>query len=230
MSESLVPATDPLRLDVVGRPLQLKEVAYERLREAIVNLSLPPGTQLKEASLAKHLGISKTPIREALVRLEGEGLVEVEPYRGATVRGYSEEDLKEIFELRGLLEGFSAARAAEIADEGWRDRLVANISDSREALAKGQSDRLANLLKEFDELLQDCTDNPRIRELLEQIQSHVERIGWLTVSIPGRLEESVEQHVTIADAILAGRVRTAEMAMRSHITSVMRAQIAAMAP
>ena len=215
------------RLGLVGRQLQLKDIAYERLREAIVDLTLPPGTQLKEASLAAQLGISKTPIREAFVRLEREGLVEVEPYRGATVRGYSEADLVEIFELRGLLEGFSAARAAEITDEAWRQQLRDNVEWSRTALGRGDVSRVATLLEDFDRLFRSRTDNPRVTELLDQIQSHVERIGRLTASVPGRLEESVEQHARIADAVLAGRGRTAELLMRAHITSVMRTQMTA---
>jgi GntR family transcriptional regulator, rspAB operon transcriptional repressor len=224
-SPSAEDVTDFEKLDVVGRQLQLKDIAYERLRDAIVRLAIPPGTQLKEATLSKQLGISKTPIREAFVRLEGEGLVEVQPYRGATVRGYSEADLIEIFELRGLLEGFSTARAAEVTDEAWRQQLRDNITRSRAALAEGDTAALANLLEDFDRLLQSRTANPRVVELLDQIQSHVERIGRLTVSIPGRLEESVEQHARIAEAVLAGHARTAELLMRSHINSVLRDQI-----
>lgn len=216
------------RLEVVGPPTQLKDVAYERLRSAIVDLTLPPGTQLREATLVEQLGISKTPIREAFVRLASEGLVEIEPYRGATVRGYSEEDLVEIFEVRGLLEGFSAARAARVSDESWRVALRRNIEESKAALAAEDQVQLGMLLEDFDRLLQAATDNPRIETLLDQIQGHVERIGRLTALIPGRLEESVEQHALIAEAVLAGRARRAEILMRSHIASVMKAQIAAM--
>jgi DNA-binding GntR family transcriptional regulator len=215
-------------LGPIDRQLQLKDVAYERLRQAIVTLQLPPGTQLREASLSSQLGISKTPLREAFVRLEREGLVEIEPYRGATVRGYDEEDLAQIQELRGLLEGYCASRAAEVIDESWRAQLRRNIEQSRDALDRCEDAELADLLEEFDRLIQSVGGNPRIMELLDQIQSHVERIGRLTVSIPGRLHDSVEQHAQIADAILAGRARTAETAMRSHVRSVMLDQIAAM--
>ena len=217
------------KLDLVGRQMQLKDLAYERLREAIVNLTLPPGTQLREALLSEQLGISKTPIREAFVRLEREGLVEVQPYRGATVRGYSQEDLQEIFELRGLLEGFSASRAAEFADDQWKEELEENIRRSRSAIETGEYEQVAGLLEDFDRLLQSRTENPRVRGLLDEIQSHVERIGRLTMSVPGRLEASVDQHARIAEAILAGHARTAERLMRSHIASVMRTQMDAIA-
>jgi GntR family transcriptional regulator, rspAB operon transcriptional repressor len=214
-------------LDAVSRPVQLKDVAYERLREAIIDLSLPPGTQLREAALATQLGISKTPLREAFVRLEREGFVEVQPYRGATVRGYSPESLVEIFELRALLEGFSAARAAESTDEVWRDRLRENVERSRRALTDGDLTRVATLVEDFDVLVQECTDNPRVAELLAQIQGHVERIGRLSAAVPGRLEESVGEHERIAEAVLAGHSRDAELRMRAHVQSVMRTQLSA---
>src|SRR2546423_4239784 len=84
---------------------------YEELKSAIVDLRLAPGDPLREATLADQLGVSKTPIREALTRLEREGLVETTSFKGAVVTGYSAQDLRELYELRELLE-IAAIRAA----------------------------------------------------------------------------------------------------------------------
>jgi DNA-binding GntR family transcriptional regulator len=211
----------------VGRQLQLKDLAYERLRDGIVTLVLPPGAQLREAAIAEQLGISKTPIREAFVRLEREGLVDIEPYRGVTVRGYTAEDLEQIFELRALLEGHCAAQAADLCHEAWRAELQANVARSRQALATGRTAEVVASLEDFDRIIQSRTTNGRIADLLEQLRCHVERIGRLTVAIPGRLDTSVDQHEKIAEAVLAGRGRTAETLMRSHIRSVLGDQLAA---
>lgn len=209
---------DPL--EVVGRP-QLKDLAYERLRAAIVSLALPPGTPLREAQLSTQLGISKTPIREAFVRLVQDGLVEVAPYRGATVKGYTRDDLVEIFEMRELMEGFAARQAAlNMTDEARRE-LQRNIRETRAALRKGDHEKLTELLNAFDRLLYAQATNRRVRELLDQLHYHVERIGLLTVGIPGRLKRSVDQHGEIAQAIMDRKADQAERRMRNHIRSVM---------
>lgn len=211
---------DSETLGLLGRP-QLKDLAYERLKQAIVTLELPPGAPLRESQLATKFGISKTPIREAFVRLVQEGLVEVEPYRGATVRGYTREDLVEIFELRELIEGFAARQAAETMNEADRKELAANVRVSEACLRKSDLDALADLLSEFDRILYRQTTNGRVGGLLDQIQSHIERIGRLTVGIPGRLAHSVEQHAAIARAIQERKGDLAERRMRSHVRSVM---------
>ncbi len=220
-----LPEAPAAALASVDRPVQLKDIAYQRLRDAIVDLSLPPGTPLREAALASQLGISKTPLREAFVRLEREGFVQVEPYRGATVRGYDHDRLVEIFELRSLLEGFTAARAAEVGDERWRARFRTNVARTREALETGDRPTLGGLIEEFDRLLKECTNNPRVLELLDQNQGHVERIGRLSAAVPGRLEDSVAEHEHIAEAVLSGDAREAELRMRAHVASVMATQL-----
>src|SRR5437762_8309628 len=104
---------------------------YEELKSAIVDLRLAPGDPLREATLADQLGVSKTPIREALTRLEQEGLVETTSFKGAVVSGYSSADLEEIYELRELLEGAAARAAATSASEETLDRLAGIVAESR---------------------------------------------------------------------------------------------------
>src|SRR4249920_4234052 len=96
---------------------------YEELKTAIVGLRLAPGDPLREATLAQQLGVSKTPIREALARLEQEGLVEATSFKGAVVSGYSPRDLEEIYELRSLLEGVAVRGVAVDASEEARAEL-----------------------------------------------------------------------------------------------------------
>jgi DNA-binding GntR family transcriptional regulator len=218
---------------VLGEPVehrQLKDSVYLKLRQEIVTATLPPGYVLREAELAARFGVSKTPLREAFVRLEKDGFVQIAPYRSAVVTGYSQQDLREIYEVRELLEGLCAREAAvSIATE---DLAALNriVRDSAAALEAGDTGRLTALLDEFDVVLYAQSRNSRITAMLENIRDHVTRIGRLTVAIPGRLGTSVREHQAIYEAIVQRDGPRAETLMRQHILSVMADQLANLDP
>ena len=202
---------------------------YEEVRQAIIDLRLQPGEPLREATIAEQLGVSKTPVREALTRLEQEGLVETTSFKGAVVSAYSPEDLQEIYELRELLEGAAARAAAESASPAELERLMSLVTHSRELRAEGDVAGLAGLLGDFDTAIYEQVTNQRIRALIENLQAHLARIGRLTEEIPGRVEASVEEHALIVDAIAAHDPGEAERLMRIHIRSVLNDQLEAAA-
>src|SRR5262250_908013 len=190
---------------------------YEELKDAIVDLRLAPGEPLREATLAEQLGVSKTPIREALTRLEQEGLVETTSFKGAVVSGYSRQDLIEIYELRELLENAAARAAAESMPDADLDRLRRICRESRKLTKGGDAAGLAALISAFDDVLFDQVRNSRIRALIENLRAHLTRIGHLTEGIPGRIEASVDEHEKIVQAIAARDPELAERQMRAHI-------------
>ena len=202
---------------------------YEEIREAIIDLRLKPGEALREAAMAAQLGVSKTPVREALTRLEQEGLVETTSFKGAVVSGYSPDDLRDIYELRELLEGAAARAAAGSASEAALARLGQIVQQSRELRASGDIAALADLLGEFDVVVYDQVANQRVRALIENLQAHLARIGKLTEGIPGRVEASVEEHAHIVEAMAARDPEEAERRMRAHIRSVLNDQLEAAA-
>jgi DNA-binding GntR family transcriptional regulator len=218
---------------VLGEPVehrQLKDSVYLKLREEIVTATLPPGYVLREAELAARFGVSKTPLREAFVRLEKDGFVQIAPYRSAVVTGYSQQDLREIYEVRELLEGLCAREAAvSIATE---DLAALNriVRGSAAAFEAEDTDRLTALLDEFDVVLYAQSRNSRITAMLENIRDHVTRIGRLTVAIPGRMGTSVREHQAIYEAIVQRDGPRAETLMRQHILSVMADQLASLDP
>ena len=218
---------------VLGEPVehrQLKDSVYLKLRQEIVTATLPPGYVLREAELAARFGVSKTPLREAFVRLEKDGFVQIAPYRSAVVTGYSQQDLREIYEVRELLEGQCAREAAvSIATE---DLAALNriVRDSGAAFEAGDTGRLTALLDEFDVVLYTQSRNSRITAMLENIRDHVTRIGRLTVAIPGRMGTSVREHEAIYEAIVQRDGPRAETLMRQHILSVMADQLASLGP
>jgi len=201
---------------------------YEELKSAIVDLRLAPGDPLREATLAEQLGVSKTPIREALTRLEQEGLVETTSFKGAVVSGYSRQDLIEIYELRELLENAAARAAAESMPDADRDRLRRICQESRQLTKGGDAAGLAALISAFDDVLFDQVNNSRIRALIENLRAHLTRIGHLTAEIPGRIGASVDEHEKILEAIAARDPDLAERQMSQHIRSVRDDQLRAL--
>ncbi len=201
---------------------------YEELKGAIVDLRLPPGKPLREATLAEQLGVSKTPVREALTRLEQEGLVVTTSFKGAVVTGYSRQDLLEIYELRELLENAAARTAAESMGEQDRAYLDRILRESRKLSGTADAGKLAALLTEFDDIMFDQVHNSRIRALIENLRAHLTRIGHLTAEIPGRIEASVDEHEKIVEAIAARDPELAEQRMRDHIRSVRDDQLEAL--
>jgi DNA-binding GntR family transcriptional regulator len=201
---------------------------YEELKAAIVDLRLAPGAPLREATFAEQLGVSKTPIREALGRLEQDGLVETTSFKGAAVTAYSRQDLLEIYELRELLENSAARSAATMMSQQDRVQLDRISRECRKLSRSGDQARLAALISEFDTVLFDQVQNSRIRALIENLRAHLTRIGHLTAEIPGRIQTSVDEHDKIIEAIAARDPDLAEQHMRDHIHSVRDDQLRAL--
>lgn len=206
-------------LDNDDRP-QVKERVYQRLVRALSDHELVPGTHLKERDLAESMGVSKTPVREALVRMEKEGLVIISPYRGAVVRTLTRQDLREVYELRELLEGFCARRAAAATVDTDEQLLRANVRATAEALDAGSTERVGELLEEFDRILHRQAEGHRIGDLLAGLEAQLCLFGRMTFRAPGRLESSLEQHTQILRAITMRDGDLAEDACRRHVRSV----------
>jgi DNA-binding GntR family transcriptional regulator len=206
---------------------QLKDRVYHYLREAIISGTFEVGAALRENDITARLGVSKTPVREAFVRLEKDRLLVLVPYKGAVVAGYSTEDLREFYEVRELLEGACARMAAETVTDRLREDLQRNITRSVEASDAEKFDAVVRLFDEFDEIIYRQSTNRWIDELVENLDGHQRRIGRLTLDIPGRITRSVKQHRTIASAISKGDGEAAERSMRAHVHSVMTDQLKA---
>jgi DNA-binding GntR family transcriptional regulator len=201
-------------------PAQLERRVYERLRDEIVAGGLQPGEQLVEARIAGDLGVSKTPVREALIRLQRDGLVQIEPYRGARVLEPSADDIREILELRLLLECRIASDLAVRRPPDVLDALDASIADTRTALQAGRTQRLLDGLTEFSDIMAHAGGNSRMVKLLVDLRSVLLLIGNTSLRAPGRERRSIEQHEAILAAIRAGDPERAARATAEHIRSI----------
>lgn len=215
--------------------LQLKDRVYQYLRKAIIDGDFEIGTALRELDLSSLLGVSKTPVREAFVRLQSERFVELIPYRGAVVAGYSRQDLREIYEVRELVEGRCAARAALSDDDELRRALQHNVRETRKAVKTAKSGKsgdviskdadVITLFEDFDRLLYAQSNNKWITDIIADLEGHQRRVGRPTAAIPGRIQRSAKEHEQICDAIVRRDPTAAETLMRSHVLSVMNDQL-----
>jgi DNA-binding GntR family transcriptional regulator len=196
------------------------ERAMEALRQAIAQGDYAPGDRLREADVAGSLAMSRTPIREAIGRLAGEGLVEYQPNRGAVIPRWNRRDLEEIFDIRAYLEGFAAALAAERATSEQISELREISAQMHEAASSSEDagwDRYAVLNNAFHRRLFACAGNARLDSLL---------VGLLAVPLLHRsfsghsltaLRRSNGHHEEILDAIEAREAGWAQAVVSAHV-------------
>ena len=195
-----------------------KVIVYENLKKRIITYSLKQGDPLNESILSQELKTSKTPVREALQQLEKEGFVENIPGKGSFVSRISFQDIREMFEIREILEGEVIKRAVTKLDSGkikiLRDKFISSKSENGRAVTSH--------FKSGDEIhtfIFETFGNNRLMEIYKRLQDHVvrNRIYFFDQSHPGRSEESFKEHLEILDALEAQDPLKAEQAVRNHL-------------
>lgn len=210
------------------------EDVYEQLLAGLLTGTYPTGSRLREEVLAASLGTSRTPIRQALQRLHAEGLVEIQPNRGALVTEYSDREVDQIFELRAMLEGYAAREAAAHISSEQADALAA-VADQMERRLEvgGDADisEISQLNLQFHRSVHSASGN----RLLGVLLTGVIRLPLVIHSFrnysPDEMRRSLAHHREIAAAIAAGESAWAESVMHSHVhaahASLRRARAAA---
>lgn len=197
--------------------------AYDKLLTAIEEGGMPAGTRLRETELAKQLAISRTPVREALKRLELQGLVVHEPHHGAVVASLHYGQVTDLYQLREVLEGTAARLAAQHAtavEIGVLERMVA----ADQALVT-RPDRLARSNRHFHQQIRDSARNRYLQTALENLRLSLALLAGTTLSAPGRATASIAEHAAIVAAIAARDPVGAENAARHHILEAFRTRV-----
>ncbi|MFC5750940.1 GntR family transcriptional regulator [Actinomadura rugatobispora] len=203
----------------------LAEQAYLRLREAILQRRLPPGARLSVPAVARRLGVSRSPAREAIARIAGEGLATFVPRKGAVVALITAADLLEIYELREVLEGLAARLAAErVTEDGLAD-LGALHTRHRAAIEDGDVALHMELDQAFHRSLRVAAGNGRLLEPLDRLQAQVRIAMDTTRRSPGGMPRALAEHEEILAAVRARDAARAEAVARAHIARL-RASIA----
>lgn len=204
----------PIKLDAY-KPL--REVVSETLRQAIQDGVLQPGERLMEIPLAEELGVSRTPIREAIRKLELEGFVVMIPRRGTYVANISLKDITQVFEIRSALEELAAGLAAErITEEEIEEleRMLVEISDHMESK---DMERIVEADIKFHEVLYKASRNDRLAEIVNNLREQIIRFRSVSMNQPGRLAKTWEEHRQLVEAIGAHNALQARKLARIHM-------------
>lgn len=190
--------------------------AHALLKELILDLELRPGELVTERRLMELIGCGRTPVREAMQRLQRDGLLRVVPFRGAFVSEISSKDVTEISQMRELLESFAAGLAARLSLPRDVERLRA-VLDGLEPL-KSQTPRdLFAADRAFHSIIVEASGHQRIRETIGALSDQIQRLRYLSAARPERAAQAHQEHRAIAAALLARDPAGAEAAMRLHL-------------
>jgi DNA-binding GntR family transcriptional regulator len=189
----------------------------EWVRERIRHGRLVPGQRLVEADIVTATGVSRGKVREALRRLEAEGLVSIEEFRGASVKKLGPDEVRQIYQARMALEGLAASVCAVRADQALRARLR-QIQDEMDAgESAGNHDRFARLNGAWHHLIIEGSGNEYIAQFLKRLNVPIHRLLFATFYTTQRIAAANADHRVITAAIVEGRADDAERAMREHI-------------
>jgi len=206
--------------------MKAAERAYNTLRAGIIEGVYPPGSRVTEQEIAASAGVSRTPVREALRRLEAEGLLRFVPHQGAFVSSWTDQDSEDIFELRAMLEGYGARLAASKASsENIQQLRELAEKQCREAAEKpaGHLERIADLNSQFHRHLRQVAASTRLRATLATISSAPLVLQTFRDYDDDDLNRSAHHHMELVEAIEAGDGDWAESVMHSHVMAARRA-------
>ena len=199
--------------------MRASDRAYTALRDDIVQWRLQPGALLAEVEQAERLGVSRTPLREALGRLTAEGLTTAGGGRGVVVTDISLADIEELFELRETLESKAAALAAERGDAGTFRTLEAEFR-AAPSLLNGSTSALEDyylLVERLDSAIDAASANSYLAQAMRGLRVHLVRIRRLAADDATRLTAAAAEHAAIAEAIALGNPRLAQAATTLHL-------------
>lgn len=195
----------------------LRDVVFENLREAILEGKLKPGQRLMEVQLAEQLGVSRTPVREAIRKLELEGLVVMLPRKGAYVANMSLKDVIDVLEIRASLEGLAASLAAERINPDDIKKLEKIAKEFEELTIASDVDTLLKKDVEFHECIFKATNNKKLHQLINSLWEQVYRFRVTYISDYDSSLSIVNEHKLILDAIKKGDNELAKKYAREHI-------------
>ena len=203
-------------LETDDRSLRIR--VFNAIENAILDGEYKDGDSLNELRLSKELGVSRTPVREALMQLELEGLVRNVPNKGAVVVGVTEQDIHDIYEIRIRIEGLAARLCAEnITDEL---RALEQIVDLQEFyLLKNDTEQIWKLDSDFHKIIYDASRSRPLRFTLSNFHNYIKKARDISVQTEGRAEKTVAEHRAILDAIKEHNGALAEKLTADHISN-----------
>lgn len=195
----------------------LREIVFETLREAIISGKLKAGERLMEVQLAEEMGVSRTPVREAIRKLELEGFVVMVPRKGAYVAGISTKDITEVFEIRAALESLAASLAAERITEEELEELERLLVQVAECAQKDDLEKLIEIDTQFHDCLYKASRNDRLVQIISNLREQIQRFRTTSLASPGRMKQTLKEHKKIVEAISQRDMKLAHDLAIEHI-------------
>jgi len=197
----------------------LKERAYEEIKRRLLSNHYPPGSFLAERQLAEELGMSKTPVKAALERLEHEGFITVSPQQGIVVRELALREIADQYEIRVALESFTVRAVAGKLTADQVARVRANLKAQKDIRGKCEVSRAVDLDSEFHILFAACLGNQEILRVTLQLREKMQRVITTVFQLnPGRIDSSYDEHFAIAEAVIRGDGDEAARLAELHLT------------
>jgi DNA-binding GntR family transcriptional regulator len=196
-------------------------LVQDDLRRSILAMELRPAAALTEKELTTRFGVSRTPVREALIRLKEEGLVEIFPQAGTFVARIPVGAIPEAVFIRQALECATVELLAQIATPETIARLDAMIARQHETFDAGDQENFHLADEAFHETLAEAAGYPGIWKIAQAAKSQIDRCRRMTLPVPGRMEMVIREHLSILDAVRKGRASEAAAAMRTHLGTLL---------
>ncbi|MEG0923767.1 MAG: GntR family transcriptional regulator [Anaerovoracaceae bacterium] len=195
----------------------LREIVYEELKMQILTGKVVPGTRMMEVELADDMGVSRTPVREAIRKLEKEGLVTIEPRKGAYASNISVKDMVDVLEVREDLEGLAASLAASRITKEQREELIRATQGYSDAVKANDTEKIIHYDEMFHKLIVTCSGNKTLIQFGETVQELALRFRYLYYDDFSRYEKMPMEHKEIIDAIVSGDSESARVAADKHV-------------
>ncbi len=206
----------PIKLDSYQ---PLREVVCETLRNAIVSGILQPGERLMEIQVAEELGVSRTPVREAIRKLELEGFVVMIPRRGTYVSDLSIKDINEVYEVRTALDVLAAELAAERITEEELEEMERLLVEIGEYIEIYDMDKIVEADSKFHDILYRASRNERLVGIINNLREQLTRFRSLSMSYPGRLKDMLGEHTRLVEALGQRNVALAKNLAGEHMAN-----------
>lgn len=206
----------------VSRQNSLSTYVFKKLREGIISGKYKENEELRELAIGKELGVSRTPVREALRQLELEGLVNIVPNKGAYVIGISSKDIHDIYEMRSLLEGLCVKKAVKVITDEQLAELESILDLSEFYADKGKMDKVLELDNSFHEGIYSAADSKMLKHTLSDFHQYIKAMRKITLADKARVSDSNREHRALLMAMKERDSEKAAELAREHITRTVK--------
>lgn len=195
----------------------IRDIVYEYLRNAIMDGVIKPGERIVEREYAEKFGVSRTPIREVLRKLEMDGLIEYIPRQGVVAKSFNRAEIEEIYAIRVRLETLAIKIATEKITEQQLNKVKNMHLQAIQASDQGNFNKVADYMRSFDDLLFESIGMPKLRKMIAGLQESLSSYRKINLSSGERRDKAIKEHTQILQAVVDKDSELAEMLLRKHI-------------